>query len=116
MKAPTGPSTRDSGRWRQFSLRTLLLAMLVLSLCLALFAWRLQRARRQAAAVATIRKLGGAVSYDYQRIDPTKSNYDLQAESPIPEWLLKPLGEDFFHEVTGSEMNRRPPESAEEVQ
>jgi len=54
--------TRPRRSWRQFSLRTLLLLMLVLSVCFALFAFRLQRARRQAAAVATIRKLGGGTS------------------------------------------------------
>jgi hypothetical protein len=60
------PANKPRRSWRQFSLRTLLLAMLVLSVCFALFAWRLQRARRQAAAVATIRKLGGTADYDFR--------------------------------------------------
>lgn len=102
-------------RWRQFSLRTLLLAMFVLSVCFALFAWRLQRARRQAAAVATIRKLGGNITYDYQR-DPVTGRWRKQPKSAVPTWLLKSLGVDFFHDVILSTMNSRQPESAAEVQ
>jgi hypothetical protein len=48
-------------RWLQFRLRTLLIAVLVLSLPLSWFAVRRERARRQRA---TIESLGGRVSYD----------------------------------------------------
>ena len=92
--------TRPRRSWRQFSLRTLLLLMLVLSVCFALFAFRLQRARRQAAAVATIRKLRGTADYDFQyKLVEDRLESVSRPESSVPEWLLKWLGPDFFHEV-----------------
>lgn len=100
-------------RWRQFSLRTLLLAMVVLSVCCGLFAWRLQRARRQAAAVHTIRKLGGVVTYDYQ--SEAESSGKTVAESPMPLWVVRWLGPDFFHDVVNSTMNRQRPKSDDDV-
>ena len=83
-------------RRRQFSLRTLLLAMLVLGVLFGLSAIRLQRARRQAAAVATIRALGGEVYYDFEG---RYSGEHPGLASPTPEFLLARLGPDFFHEV-----------------
>ena len=83
-------------RWRQFSLRTLLVAMLLLCILFGLFAIRLQRARRQAAAVATIRAVGGEVFYDYEQ------RYEGRAPavpSKVPKWLFAWLGPDFFHDV-----------------
>jgi hypothetical protein len=107
------PATRPRRSWRQFSLRTLLVAMLVLSVFFALFAWRLQRARRQAAAVATIRKLGGVVTYDYQ-VEAEKKGKTV-VDSPMPAWLVRWLGQDFFHEVVKSTMNRQEPKSDDDI-
>ena len=53
-------------RWFQFRLRTLLTAVLVLSLPLSCFAVRMDRARRQREAVEAIKHIGGEVWYDYQ--------------------------------------------------
>jgi len=52
--------------WNQFSLRTLLVFVLVLSVPLGWFAMTMQRARRQREAVEGIRELYGDVSYDCQ--------------------------------------------------
>lgn len=46
-------------RWFQFRLRTLLVAILLLSLPLSWFGWRLEEARRQRKAVEAIRQMGG---------------------------------------------------------
>ncbi len=46
-------------RYPQFSLRTLLLLMLVLG---GLLAWRVDKAKNQRAAVAWVRETGGNVS------------------------------------------------------
>jgi len=90
-------------RWYQFSLRTLIAGMVLVSILLGLLAVRMGRARRQAAAVATIRKHGGHVTYDYAFPDdnPRYSPLQWQAKSNVPNWLLDPLGEDFFHDVVG---------------
>ena len=99
--APTAvdcsPAPRRRRHWWQFSLRTLLVAMLVLGVLFGLFAIRLERARRQAAAVATIRALGGDVYYDFEAQFDAKPG--VVHRSLVPRWLLARLGYDFFHDV-----------------
>ena len=53
-------------RWFQFRLRTLLIVVLVLSLPLSWFAVRMERARRQRAAVEAVSELGAIVYYDWE--------------------------------------------------
>jgi Leucine Rich Repeat (LRR) protein len=85
--------------WFQFSLRTLLLAML--ALCLAL-GWFVQRVRRQQEAVSRIVGYGGDVTYDYQldasgelRRD-SSGNYLRGLEPPAPRWLRDLMGDHYF--------------------
>ena len=56
-------------KWFQFRLRTLLIVVLVLSLPLSWFAWRMDRARRQWETLEEIERLGG--------IDDLQSRNDL---------------------------------------
>lgn len=77
-------------RWFQFRLRTLLIAILILSLPLSWFAVRLQRARRQREAVAAIEGLGGNVQYERPQ----------GKQQPVSSWLRDLLGRDFFDRVT----------------
>ena len=75
----------------QFSLRTLLLVMLLASLGASWFAVKMRMAKRQREAVRAMRKLGGCVIYDYECVDPAV---------PLgPEWLHSVLGEDYFGTV-----------------
>ncbi|MCE9529341.1 MAG: hypothetical protein K8R36_25105 [Planctomycetales bacterium] len=92
--APAGRRTR----WYQFSLKTLTIFMVVCSLLMGAFAWRLQRARKQAEAAEAIRAMQGTVKYDYQwkAIDQGTKE---PSESPFPSLLVHELGQDFFHEV-----------------
>jgi hypothetical protein len=48
------------------------------------------RARQQARIVKHIREHHGSITYDWER------------RSPVPQWLLDRLGEDFFHSVAGA--------------
>ena len=88
---------RPKRRWHQFSLRTLLLAVLVLSLPLSWFAVRTEQARKQRNAVEAIEELGGWVYYDYQwdGIGPQAPT----EPSELP-WVRESWGEDFFSDVT----------------
>ncbi len=70
----------------QFSLRTLLLFVLVASIAMSWIAVRMERARRQAKAVKGI---SGRPSY--------RPN-----EPPVPRWLAELLGKDFFCEVVAA--------------
>ena len=104
------------------TLRVLMIAILVLAVGIAL---PVSRAKRQEAAIAQITRLGGIVGYDYNYWEE-RGNYPpwpsgdppaprwlrlggwiggsvraaqrgLPNEGPpVPQWLLKPLGPDFF--------------------
>ena len=77
----------------QFRLRTLLLAVLVLSLALG---WYVRRVELQRQAVAAVRSAGGDVFYDYEL---SAGKLDFQTKSSIPQALLDRLGINFFHAV-----------------
>lgn len=90
-------------RW-QFSLRTVLVVTLLLSVWLGIKA---NHAHRQRRAVEAIRDLGGTVVYDYQVSERTLNfagssevvaTVDLERE-PKPSWLRDVLGDDWFDEV-----------------
>ncbi len=81
-------------RWFQFSLRTLLLLVLICAIGSAWVAPRLQRAQYQKTAVEAILKDGGVVWYDFEV--NAEGNHIGSAERPGPAWLRKMLGDDFF--------------------
>jgi len=86
----------------QFSFRSLLLFVVVVSVPLGWFAWEMQRARKQTEAVARITELGGEVDYDYQPMtNPLETLFEPPpAPQPTtPTWLRKLLGDDFFGDV-----------------
>ncbi len=73
-------------RWRfQYSLRSLLLVMLLASIGMSWFAVKMQRASRQREAVEAIKELGGSVNYDWDYSDP-----------PVPACVRNVFGEDFL--------------------
>ena len=61
--APTTPKPRR--RWLQFSLRTMQVLMLVATLPLGWFEYKIKQAGEQREAVAAIRSMGGFIEYDY---------------------------------------------------
>ena len=113
---PTTPKPRR--RWLQFSLRTLMALVVLLSLPLAWFALKIRKAERQRQAVEAIRKTGGVVVYDYEfevfanRLAEAKllgvdMNYGPnEPEPPAPEWLRGLLGVDFFSDVAVVDLTR----------
>ena len=92
-------------RWYQFRMRTLLVFVLLLSVPLSWFAWKLQKARRQREAVEAIVEAGGYVYYDFQ-IDETGAEIT-GAQPTAPVWLRKSLGDDFFRAVTTVDLSDR---------
>ena len=83
-------------RWFQFRLRTLFIAILVLSLPLSWFAVRLERARRQRNALEKTEGLGASCYYDWQG-DPYAPGDPSPQE---PQWMISLLGGDFFWDIT----------------
>jgi hypothetical protein len=84
----------------QYSLRGLLLFVLLASALMAWFGARWRVARQQREAVAVIRALGGEVFYDYEERYLTRANGPARPggwpEPPGPAWARSLLGVDFF--------------------
>ncbi|MEX2176886.1 MAG: hypothetical protein WD872_21140 [Pirellulaceae bacterium] len=96
---------RDVRKWSlaRFSMRSLLMAMLIAAVLFAWFGWRYRRAQRQAPAVAVLRELGANVVYDFDGshvVAVGRSKKVVANSSPYPAWLVDRLGIDFFHDVT----------------
>ena len=72
----------------QFSLRTLLVAMLLLAVWLAVTT---NRVRDQRRAVAALMDLGWSVQYDWERRSTS--------EPHGPKWLRRIIGDDYFQKV-----------------
>ena len=77
----------------QFSLRSLMVLVVVVSILCSWFSVKLRAARRQERAVATLWKYRGIVRYDYQSIPGAST------PPPAPMWLMHLLGGDFFHDL-----------------
>ncbi len=83
-------------RWRfQFSILSLFVLTVAVALPFAWLATEMKAAREQGKAVEEIKKLGGAVCYDYEQ-DPRRH----PGKPPEPTWLRGLLGDDLFANVT----------------
>ena len=113
ITAPTA-TPKPRPRWLQFSLRGLLLLMVVISAPLGWFAWKRERLRAQREAIQAIESLGGLAIYDLEYSDvPLDASGEIVW--PGPARLRRVLGDDaFVHvvdvrlagiEVTASHLN-----------
>lgn len=86
-------------RWRfQYSLRSLMVLMVVVAIPCSWLAVEIKKARVQRKIV----KLAWTVHYDFQQNKP-KENFDEPLQETYPEessWLWSLLGKDFFASVT----------------
>jgi hypothetical protein len=86
----------------RFSLRTLLIGITLLGIGLG---FEVSAARKQASAVAEIKKLGGWVLYDFE-FDPQVPGTSRKpnGRSWVPQWVLAHTGLDLFHTVVAVNM------------
>lgn len=91
----------DMRRRLQFSLRTLLVALTIISIWLGI---EINADRRKREAVDAIQAAGGKVFYDYQLRFP--GGFARNADPNAPRWLRKLLGDDFFGDVVDVDLNR----------
>lgn len=101
VTAPAGQrgSIRESLlRCFRFRLRTLLVLLTLASVWMGL---HVNAARRQQKAVDAISDYGGWIRYDYQFPSGafSQQDFDPQAGSPVPAWLLERFGVDMFHDI-----------------
>ncbi len=92
-------------RWYQFSLRTLLLALLVLNGGFAWFAYKVKQANEQRAVVEAVRKMRGQVFYGYSSSFFGSGKPD---SAPAPAWLVSLLGDDFWADVRRVDIYHNP--------
>jgi len=85
-------------RWRfQFSIRSLLLMVVVVALPSSWLAVEMKEARKQHDSLEALVKMRGQISYDWQ--------FDAggfarpNAQPPEPEWLRRLFGDDFYQSV-----------------
>jgi hypothetical protein len=97
VESPHAEPPKRKRRWFQFSLRTLLIGVTLLAAACSWFGGKMERARRQRAAVDCIGKHGGSVVYDYQ-LDEL-GNVRSDAAPPQPSWLRSLSGDDIFTSV-----------------
>jgi hypothetical protein len=95
MTDPTSPPTKlKKRRWLQFSLRTFLLTIALISAWLAFYYIPAQRADR---AAKTLQDKGISVCYDYQHVPGTSPfSYSFRVPQPGPAFLRKLLGDGLF--------------------
>ncbi len=84
------------GQRFQFSIRSLLVLVMVVAVPCSWFALEMKKANKQQEAVAEIRKAAGYVQYDYDRQFWRQGGI---AQPPAPVWLLNLLGVHFFADV-----------------
>lgn len=95
---------RRRRRWRQFSLRTMILLVTIVSIACSFVTARMRAAKRQEAAVKAIKEAGGLVTYDY--FLDNRPHGKKGAQPPGPEWLRDRLGIDFFARVVEVRLHR----------
>jgi hypothetical protein len=83
----------------RFSLKSLLLVVIVFSVALASFSVTTARARRQAAAVSKLRSLGATVFYDFHHYYDHGGCVGLDRKPGNWIWARKMLGNDLFSDV-----------------
>jgi hypothetical protein len=86
-------------RWFQFSLRSLLILVMLVSIVCSWGTVRLRRALKRNAAVQTIKEFGGRVFYDYQF--DRERQLQSGAEAREPNWERRLLGEPAVENVYG---------------
>jgi len=97
MSAPSNSASQSTRprRWFRYSLRTLLLVMTIICICLG---WVVSRVLQQERAVKAIESAGGSVTYDWQHDSRARSN----REGPHPrgpQWLRDLIGRHYFDTV-----------------
>lgn len=93
---PSSAPRRPRLRWYQFSLRGLLIFMLLASVGLSWFGVKYRRAERQRKFVEAIRKAGGLVYYQHE-LDCRGRQHSYPPPGPV--WLRQIVGDDFLASI-----------------
>ncbi len=87
------PAAKRKRRRFVFSVRTLIVAILVFGVVMG---WKVRKAVTQKEAVAAVQKAGGYVVYEDEIVNGKQT---FRRNSFWPEWLVARIGEEYFREV-----------------
>lgn len=94
-----GPGSQNRTHRRpQFTLRTLLVLVVLVSIACAWFGKEVNRAHQQQRTVGELQKAGGIVQYDYQWSEATE-RFDPFVGPPTPVWFRRIFGEHVLVSV-----------------
>ncbi len=93
------PPLPHKRRWYQYSLRSLFLLVTLCAIPCSWLAVKIERGKRQKAAVASLKAKGFTITYDYE-IDANGQPVS-NATPNVPQWLRSWLGDDCFATVVG---------------
>ena len=99
---PDAPVARPWRRFLRFSVRGLIVAVLLIGVWLG---WIVRNARIQREAVAAVESAGGIVFYD---LELTKGELILGGKPWMPLWLVGFIGLDYLVGVTEVDLNPMP--------
>jgi hypothetical protein len=102
---PPKPKERRHWRWYQYSLRSLLVLTLLVSLAMSWYAVKMKRALAQKKAVEAILAAGGTVAYDYEFDESGDAVKGATGRGPT--WLRGLLGPDYFDKVVNVDVNSK---------
>src|SRR5271167_2173291 len=97
----SGPASRPWRRFLRFSVRGLIVVVLVIG---AWLGWLVRSARIQREAVAAIERAGGNVTFDSGWTENTTNR---PREPWAPEWLVDQIGIDYFAHVCAVSFNSK---------
>ncbi len=87
----SNPPIQERGRLWRFSLRSLLVLIAVIAAGVGVAGRRVAEVRTERSVAAEIQRLGGYLRF--------------QERAPVPEWLTRWLGEDFFADLYLAEID-----------
>ena len=93
MPIQSEPISRPWRRFLRFSVRGLIVLVLVIGGWLG---WIVRSARIQREAVAAIKSIGGIVTYDWEL---KNENGIPRAQTPAPRWLADLIEIDYFGQI-----------------
>jgi hypothetical protein len=106
---PAEPAPRRWQRFVRFSVRALIVVVLLLGVGLG---WIVREARIQRDAVAAIKETGGAVRYDWE----FRNCEALPGGKPwAPRWLVDLIGVDYFGHITAAVAHHMSAETSDAV-
>ena len=103
--APAKPAEKRRRRWYQYSLRSLLILMLLVSLFMSWFTVKRKRALAQKKAVEAIVAADGIVQYDYEF--DKNGDWVKGATGRGLQWLRKVVGTDYFDSVASVQVDSK---------